>query len=190
MTSLRTHILSFTGILALGCMLPLATPASGGVVLDQENATGTAGFNASLEWSQSFKPAYNNITGASVFVYGLGGATGDLTLNLRDSACGTVLATGSTTFNAAGWIQVTFGGGPIPVVAEQEYWLEIISTDPWQGNSNSSYDRGDLYLANLFPYICDPYDARDAFFRTYSDDAFSPIPVQTVSWGLIKSLHD
>lgn len=167
--------------------------ASAAVIIDQENAGPTSGYNeVSRSQAQSFLQAGDNIAGAAVRI-DVFGASGTMTLSIYDAVPGTggnLIASGTgpaptiaTDFGDEAWMTVFWTA--VAVVPETELFLEVTGTNGDIGlvSINSSpYSRGTQYI--------DGNPSRkgaDFAFRTYADTAFStaiPAPGAIAIFGL------
>lgn len=173
----------------------LGVQAGAAVIVDQENAGSTSGYNAiSRPQAQSFMQAADNIAGAAVRIDTFG-TSGTITLSIYDALPGT------------GGNLIASGTGPAPTVATEprdEAWMTVFwsavavtpETELFLGITSASGDAG-LVSINSSPYTRGTQylngnpsgKGADLAFRTYTDTAFSvsipaPAGITTFALGL------
>ena len=129
--------------------------------------------------SQSFKPNANNITAVSIFMRDA--TTANVTIQILDSVCGNILASGSGSGHD--WVKCDLVGA-IAVVPGDTYVINVLSDSWFAGNAGHpglSYPDGNIY------WNCDLFDTPDDLaFRTWTDE--QAVPNTEATWGAIKSL--
>jgi hypothetical protein len=176
-----------TVLAGLACTFIFGLERAGATeVLDQYQDAMDVGFSlsSSPRATQTFRPAFGNVSAISFYVMGPANAT----LRLFDALCGNTLASGAVTTDNGGWVKVTFAS-PVAVTPEAEYALEITGTslgpppNGFGGMQWNPYLRGRLYL-DCTAVFGDHYDAT---FRTYAEDTL--VPVAPRPWSGVKQLY-
>lgn len=171
----------FGGIAAaalLASCLAVAAPA-----IDQSSAVDTAvGAVATFTdgtLAQSFQPAFDNVTGAGIFLLLNSTPTGDVTISLFDAlptAGSTALATATDTGTADSWFDVSFAT-PVTVTPNTTYFLVFSSSnaDFGIGGNMDEYSRGEAFLDNGSGGFF-PVSGFDYAFRTFGEISPSAVP--------------
>ena len=174
----QLRFVTFSSVVAFAIFLVPPSSAVAEIVIDQIQPRTPFAMARFVQTglAQSFKPSYDNVTGASIFLkYVARPQTSDVTISLFDNlptAGGSLLASGTARgVSTNGDARVDFG--QIPVIAEATYYLVFTGSNPdvsIAGEAGNVYARGELF-ANDYEAFPD----YDFAFRTYSD-AVTPEP--------------
>lgn len=173
----------------VGGLIAASATANGAIVVDQSqliNDAPIAGFSQ-RDLAQSFKPTFNNITGASIQLYTSGSGSATVTISLYDAlpnAAGNLLATGSDFGVSAGqWADVSFASA-IAVIPNATYYLVFTGSNQdllVAGGVDTPYTRGNTFANTGYQ----SYPTLDYAFQTYSDNQIEvPEPTSMALFGL------
>jgi hypothetical protein len=174
MRSRKLPAILLTALMLSALLAPpaLMTPALAAEMNDQYNSAGAidnwVNIQTAAEVGQEFKPNFDNITKAAVFIKG----EGEVTLNIRDAAIfGTTVATNNKTVSSTGGAWYTFNVPYNPLLTGgYTYVIELVCTSgtvEWAQTDDDAYTPGDAVMGGV------NQPDQDFRFCTYGDQAGS-----------------
>jgi hypothetical protein len=149
--------------------------------IDQPVGPGSIGFSHFTQ--QTFVPEANNITAVSL--YFTSEITGNVSVQIRDAICGDILAHGTETDPAIGWVKFNLVGAQA-LVPDNVYVIYFDASAV--GGANLAMSEDNPYADGArWAFCTTERPTQDLQFRTWADQ--EAVPAEETAWSAVKSLY-